>query len=250
MSNYVVAIPSYNRVDEVIHKTLHTLKEANIPKSKIYVFVANKQQYKLYEESVPKQLYGHLIIGKKGIVHQRKFITTYFPEGQYVISMDDDIECFEILHKDKLIKLTNLHGLFMDAYRKMKAEHLYLWGVYPVRNPFYMYEKTTDDLRFIIGVVFGYIVRHDKSLLVSLQSESKDDYEQTILYYKKDGGVIRYNNITTKTKLGAPGGLGTNRMDKSRRAAEYLVKTYPDIVSRNDRQNGTPEVKLKRMPRQ
>jgi hypothetical protein len=53
------------------------------------------------------------------------------------------------------------------------------------------------------------------------------------LYYKKDGGVLRFNNIGPKTKFNAPGGLGTDRYERNLKAAEYLVKTYPDLVKRN-----------------
>jgi hypothetical protein len=132
----------------------------------------------------------------------------------------------------------------------MKKEKIYIWGIYPVRNPFFMYKETTTDLRFIIGVTFGFIVRHDKDLKMSIKAETKEDYEQTILYFLKDGGVIRFNNVTVKTKFNAPGGLGTDRFERNKNAAEYLVKKYPDIVTRNDRKNGTPEVKLARLPRQ
>lgn len=250
MVNYVIAIPTYNRVEEVTNKSLNTLREAGIPKNRIHLFVANQQQYKLYEEQVPKNLYGKIIIGKKGITNQRIFIASYFPEGQYVISMDDDVEQFEILKGEKLVKLTNINEFFNDAYKLMKKEKLYIWGIYPVRNPFFMYKETTMDLRFIIGVTFGFIVRHDKDLKMSIKAETKEDYEQTILYFLKDGGVIRFNNITVKTKFNAPGGLGTDRFERNKNAAEYLVKKYPDIVTRNDRKDGTPEVKLARLPRQ
>ncbi len=250
MVNYVIAIPTYNRVEEVTNKSLNTLREAGIPKNRIHLFVANQQQYKLYEENVPKNLYGKIIIGKKGITNQRIFIASYFPEGQYVISMDDDVEQFEILKGEKLVKLTNINEFFNDAYKLMKKEKIYIWGIYPVRNPFFMYKETTTDLRFIIGVTFGFIVRHDKDLKMSIKAETKEDYEQTILYFLKDGGVIRFNNVTVKTKFNAPGGLGTDRFERNKNAAEYLVKKYPDIVTRNDRKNGTPEVKLARLPRQ
>ena len=250
MSNYVIAIPTYNRVDEVKTKTLQTLKESNISKNKIYLFVANKQQYKLYHDNVPKELYGHIIIGKKGITNQRIFISKYFKEGQYVISMDDDVKQFDILNQGKLEKLNNLNTFFNNAYKLMKKEGLYIWGIYPVRNPFFMYDKISTDLRFIIGVTFGFIVRHDKDIKMSIQSETKEDYEQTILYYLKDGGVIRFNNITVKTNFNAPGGLGQDRFLRNKKAAEYLTRQYPNIVSRNDRKNGTPEVKLKKLPRQ
>ena len=44
--SYVVAIPSYNRPDEITKKTLTTLKTGGVDKKKIYVFVANKQEEK------------------------------------------------------------------------------------------------------------------------------------------------------------------------------------------------------------
>lgn len=247
--NYVIAIPTYNRVNEVINKTLKTLKEGDINKNKIYLFVANKEQYKLYEENIPKDLYNKIIIGKKGITNQRIFISTYFKENQYVISMDDDVEEFRILKNDKLVKLKNINNFFIEAYERMKREKLFIWGIYPVNNAFFMYNEVTTDLRFIIGITYGFITRHDKSLKMSKKIDVKEDYEQTILYYKKDGGVIRYNNITIKTKFNAPGGLEKDRYERNKYAAEYLVKKYPNYLVRNDRKNGTPEVKLLKLPR-
>jgi hypothetical protein len=112
-----------------------------------------------------------------------------------------------------------------------------------------MYDNVTTDLRFIIGVTFGFITRHNKKLRLSIKAETKEDYEQTILYYKMDGGVIRFNNITTKTKFNAPGGLGTDRFERNKNAAEYLTEKYPDMIVRNDRKDGTPEVKILKLPR-
>lgn len=265
MTDYVVAIPTYNRQDVVFSKTLSTLLKGGVSKSRIYLFVANKEQERLYEEAVPKTAYNKIIVGKKGITNQRKFIARYFAskEGQYVVSMDDDVEEFQILRStrrattqkkrkvadDKLVKMNNVHRFFMDAYKTLKKEHLYIWGVYPVRNAFFMYPKYTTDLRFIIGVTYGFIARNDRSLEPSIQSETKEDYEQTILYYKKDGGVVRFNNIVPKTKFNAPGGLGTDRYERNKNAAEYLVRTYPELVKRSDRPDGTPEVKLSLAPR-
>ena len=246
MVNYVVAIPTYNRYDVLADKTLNTLIEGNVNKNKIFLFVANKEQYKLYEDAIPKNMYNQIIIGKKGITNQRKFIAKYFPEGQYVISMDDDVEEFEILKGEKLVKLQDINDFFIQAYNLLKKNNLFIWGIYPVRNAFFMYKNITTDLRFIIGVTFGFIVRHNKLLQPSVKAETKEDYEQTILYFKMDGGVLRFNNITTKTKFNAPGGLGTDRYERNKTAAEYLEKTYPDIVTIFNRKNGTYEVKLNR----
>jgi hypothetical protein len=246
MVNYVVAIPTYNRYDVLADKTLSTLINGNVSKTKIFLFVANKEQYKLYEEAIPKNMYNQIIIGKKGITNQRKVIAKYFPEGQYVISMDDDVEEFQILKGEKLVKLKDVNDFFIQAYNLLKKNNLFIWGIYPVRNAFFMYKNITTDLRFIIGVTFGFITRYNKLLQPSVKAETKEDYEQTILYFKMDGGVLRFNNITAKTKFNAPGGLGTDRFERNKNAAEYLEKTYPDIVTIFNRKNGTYEVKLSR----
>lgn len=250
MSNYVVAIPSYNREDIIVPKTLTTLKEGKISKGKIYIFVANKQQEKLYEKTVPKNLYNKIIVGKKGITNQRIFISKYFPEGQYIVSMDDDVEELQMMkNKDKLVKIHDLDKFFKDAYKELKKEKLYIWGVYPVRNPFFMKKTISDHLRFIIGVTFGYINRHNRKLYPSLKSETKEDYEQSILFYKHDGGVLRFNYITPKTKFNSEGGLGKDRAERNKNAAEYLKHKYPDIITIFHRANGMTEVKFSNQPR-
>ena len=153
-----------------------------------------------------------------------------------------------MLKGEKLVKLKNVHEFFVNAYKLLKKNKLFIWGIYPVQNPFFMYNEITTDLRFIIGVTYGFITRHTRKLRPSINAETKEDYEQTILYYNMDGGVMRFNNITTKTKFNAPGGLGTDRYERNKSAATYLFKTYPDIVTVFQRKNGTYEVKLKRLP--
>ena len=156
------------------------------------MFVANKAQEKIYEQDVPKELYGKIVVGKLGIANQRKFIVKYFAEGQYVVSCDDDIEALETLKGEKLAKIKDVNGFFLEAYHILKDEGLSIWGIYPVRNPFFMQKGYTDGLKFIIGVMRGFINRHSKKLEPSTKSEGKEDYEQSILYYKMDGGSITF----------------------------------------------------------
>ena len=111
MVNFVVAIPSYNRENIITTKTLKTLIDGGISPKKIYIFVANSQQYSLYTNAVPSNLYNKIIIGKKGITNQRKFISQWFPEGQYIISIDDDVDEIQVLNKngDKLVKMKDIN---------------------------------------------------------------------------------------------------------------------------------------------
>ena len=50
METYIVAIPSYDRPNVIVKKTLATLKKGKVNKDKIYVFVANKQEEKKYRD--------------------------------------------------------------------------------------------------------------------------------------------------------------------------------------------------------
>ena len=247
MSSYVIAVPSYNREKVITQKTLSTLLDGGVSKNKIYIFVANKSQEKLYKEAVPNTYYHEIIVGKIGLANQRKFISKYFPINQYIISLDDDVEEVQMLRGEKLVKLHDIDKLFKHAYKLLKQENLYIWGIYPVRNAFFMYNTITTDLKFLVGVMFGYINRQLNTL--EPKTEGKEDIDRSILYYKMDGGVLRFNNITTKTKFNAPGGLGTERNDMNQKGAEYLKKKYPDIITIYHRKNGMAEVRLARMPR-
>ena len=245
---YVVAIPSYDRPVEITKKTLLTLKKGKVSPDKIYVFVANKAEEAKYKDTMDPTMYHKIVVGKKGLVQQRKFISQYFPQGKQIVSMDDDVRNLVKLSGDKLKVIKNLDKFFQDAFNQLKKSKLYLWGVYPVKNALFMKNNTSTDLRFIIGVVHGYINRHDSKLYPNLKSVSKEDIEQSILFYLKDGGILRFNNIGFSTQFNAPGGLGTDRFKMNKTAQEYLVKKYPGIASAKFRKDGTPEIRLKPNP--
>ena len=248
-TDYIVAIPTYKRYNEITTKTLPTLKSGKVDKKRIYVFVANKTEEKLYREKMDQDTYHKIVVGKKGLVPQRRYISQYFPDGKKIVSMDDDVQnMIQLKRDDSLKKIANLDTLFKRFFNVLDKKGLYLWGVYPVKNNLFMKRKTTTDLRFIIGVVHGYINRHSKDLYPSMKSVSKEDIEQSILFYLKDGGIVRFNDITFTTKFNAPGGLGVDRFQMNKNAQEYLVKTYPGIAKAKFRPDGTPEITLNRNP--
>ena len=236
---YVVAIPSYNRPAEIIKKTLKTLADGGVSKERIFIFVANDEQAELYKPTGYK-----IVVGVLGIANQRVFISNYFPVGQYIISLDDDVEELQTLHESKLVRLTDLHTFFTSSYETLMRENLFIWGIYPVRNAFFMKSGVmTKSLKFLIGVCYGYINRNIPELYPT--AEGKEDIEQSILYFKRDGGVIRFNNIAVKTKFNAEGGLGKDRFEMNEKASQLLQKKYPDVVKIFHRKNGMSEVRLK-----
>lgn len=254
MSDYVVVIPSYDRSNLIAGKTLTTLKNGGVPKNKIYIFVANEEEEKKYKSTVPKDLYNEIIIGVKGLVEQRKFINNYFEEDSYIISFDDDVE--EILEKktnlktdNKLHSIKNLPELFNNAYKIMKEKKFFIWGVAPVCNPFFLYNKVSYDLRIIVGPLFGYISRDDEDLDIKY-GPNKEDTERTCRYFKKDGGIVRFNHISLKTKYFSDGGINTieggkkKRFEKSIKNSENLLNEFPNYGKLMTRKTGLVEFKL------
>ena len=99
--------------------------------------MANQDEYNKYSESIPKELYGKMIIGELGISNQRRFIVKFFKEGQQIVSLDDDVEgVYKRISEKKLQQIRNLDKFFKDSFERIQQENLYIWGVYPVCNPF------------------------------------------------------------------------------------------------------------------
>jgi len=239
-----IAIPSYNRSDVIEKKTLATLLEGGIKPSQIYIFVANEKEKELYKQ-IPNSKYNKIVVGKLGITNQRNFINHYFKEGDHVVSIDDDIEGLYKLTNKRLTRVKDVATFFQTAFDTLKKENKYLWGIYPVHNPYFMNKTTSTQLSFIIGALHGFIVKHD----FTLKAPVKEDYEQSILYYLKDGGVVRFNNYTVKTKFLATGGVGKDRFERNKKSAKYLQKKYPKLVTIFHRKNGMTEIRLTRKQR-
>lgn len=255
MKDYVVCIPSYKRSDVCKEKTLSTLKRHNIPSKKVYVFVANKEEYEVYKKAIPSNLYHKLIVGIVGLVPQRDFIEKYFSKGQPIVFMDDDVESVDLSLSPKF-KNHSLHYFLKEAFEYTKKNNAYIWGVYPVFNPFFREPRNevSDILNYIVGAFYGLINRPGlKSLELNITKEhggQKEDVERTIKYFIEDGKVIRFNKIGFTTKYyGKEGGLGTfeQRLKPMLLAAKELEATYPEFGKVTTRKTGMTEFTLKKL---
>ena len=261
LTDYVVAIPSYKRPDTLKNKTLKVLQKYKIDPKKIVVFVADKEQEKIYREALPKGSVGKFVVGVPGIKNIRNFMPKYFPEGQYIFYMDDDIyKIYDTYStnksKDKSTykhrELKSLKDLIAQAFKLCEKSNITNWGVYPVNNPFFMKARTGDirdyvstNLCYIIGFMTG-VINNRKAEIRTI--DDKEDYERSIKYFLKDGGLLRFNNITCYTKCyKEPGGMQVERTHKRiHDSAVYLTKQYPKLCTLNtSKKSGYTEVRLR-----
>jgi hypothetical protein len=260
LKNYVVAIPSYKRPETLRDRTMKVLRKYKVDPQKIHIFVADKDQKKIYEEAISNKSYNKIIIGKPGIKNIRNFMPKYFPQGQHIFYMDDDIygvnECknknnINNRKDNKLVPLRSLKDLIKKGFKMSENTGLTNWGVYPVFNPFFM-KPTTKNVNDYVGTKLGYVIGFMTGVINDKKAEirtidDKEDYERSIKYYLKDGGLLRFNNITCETKCyKEPGGMQVERTKKRiHDSAVYLTKKYPKLCTLNTgKKSGFTEVRM------
>jgi hypothetical protein len=260
LKDYVVAIPSYKRPETLRDRTMKVLQKYKIDPRKIHIFVADKQQKKIYEEAISNKSYNKIIIGKPGIKNIRNFMPKYFPQGKHIFYMDDDIygvnECknknnINNRKDNKLVHLRSLKDLIKKGFKMSEDTGLTNWGVYPVFNPFFM-KPTTRNVNDYVGTKLGYVIGFMTGVINDKKSEirtidDKEDYERSIKYYLKDGGLLRFNNVTCETKCyKEPGGMQVERTKKRiHDSAVYLTKKYPKLCTLNtSKKSGFSEVRM------
>jgi hypothetical protein len=247
-SDWIIAIPSYKRADTLRDKTLALLKEQRIPRDKIHVFVANKEEAATYKATLDPSTYGHLHIAEPGMAAVRNYITRFFPVGKQIFNMDDDIRGF-IEYSSGARRnerpLRDLSAAITAGFAEAKRTGYRLFGFYPVANGYFMKPGATHDLRYVIGAVWG-IVNPGKILTVTI--DDKEDYLRSVIMYVLDGGVIRYNNIAPQSAYyKEPGGMQETRtMNRIEISAKAMVTAFPDLVKINlTKKSGMPEVRLR-----
>lgn len=230
-----IAIPSYRREETILKKTLKTLSEYRVNPERIDIFVANEEEREVYEMTIPKSMYGRIIVGIRGIREIRNFIQSFYKEGDCVLCMDDDIEeVYQVINGEK--KPINDFNSFVEyAFKVCKEVKTRFWGVYAVDNAFFMKQQVSLGLRFLVGVMFGMIVTHDENMVV--ETSEKEDYERSIRAYLRYGNVVRFDFIGFKTNYyNEPGGLqGQRSEERITSDALKLISMFPNQVRKNTR---------------
>lgn len=245
--DYRIAIPSYKRNETLKNKTLKILAEGGIDPSKIDVFVADDSEKELYEKTLVGGTYSKIVVGQKGMRAIRNFIQDYYPEGQMIVNLDDDVEAIQKFVDEKtLADFKDLDNFFNYAFyvsEKMKAHY---WGVYSVNNPYFMEESIALGLRYLAGGFWGNINTHDKSTYVTL--DDKEDFERSLRAYVFDNNVVRFDFITLKSKPWTePGGMqfdGERIPKRVEDSARKLLETFPYLCKENKARKKHFEIRL------
>jgi len=224
MNEFVVAICSHDRSEAIKQKSLRLLDGYFFPHERIYVFVA-PHEAEVYEAAFREEFARvHLIVGALGLSAQRRAVSEYFQEGQAILCLDDDVEKFMRLDNNETFERM-IHRGFAACSRN--GGHL--WGFYPCANKLWLKPSVTVGLSFIYGCAYGLINCKDTQVSLSI----KEDTERTILFFRRDGVVVRINDCAPVQKyMKNAGGLSDVRTYEAEEEACLILEArYPDLCA-------------------
>src|SRR5690606_20038526 len=157
-------------------------------------------------------------------VGQQNYILDYFGFGKNVLILHDDIKNFYKLNgKDlKLIYTEQCADEFEKCFDICEKNNIYLWGMYMIKNPYFM-KKKINNKGFIISSVMGLRInslRFDEDLSV------KEDYDytlQNIITHKK---VARFDYLCNDAGHMQKTGGGYDYIYKDNKKDEYAKYTH------------------------
>lgn len=237
--SYKIIIPSFRRAD--IIKT-HTLKAlANTDASKdIYVFVADKKDQIDYSISLHGFSNIKIIQGVRGIPNQRNFIQKYFPVGDHLLFIDDDIETIVGLNQQgKRVGVTKLDAFIRRAFEMTAKTGLKMFGINSTNSNLEMKQVVSVGRIYLVGNFYGLINIHDcfvdeGDIIPKRRTfeAGKESHERALMMYKKFGGVLKYRAFGVVSKYwGVIGGHQVTRNnDGEKQASIILHSMYPHIT--------------------
>lgn len=239
-----IAICSYRRSHSIFENTIASLIRSGANLADVTVFISDPSEHQAYVDGVANMV--KIVDSIPTLSGNRTFAMKYFPKGEEIVFVDDDIKAFETLSKDGK-KLVEAHfpSFTKKGFEWLKKESKSIWGIYAARNAFFMKDRVTEGLFLPVGSCYGIINTGEDNLFIT--DDEKEDYRRGFQTFKKEGGLIRLENITVNTAYYKEvGGMQERRTGKTiERAAKLLAEEYPDYCKvYKSEAKGTWELRL------
>jgi len=217
LNNLRIAIPSYQRSKTLWKHTLSILPEEL--KGKVIIYLQENDDTRFdYVNDENYSGYQYCVLHKVTNIAQKRNMIKKNTDKKYLLMIDDDIRALVGMDGINLsperVKQTILAGFEMCEDSKAR-----LWGVNPYSNSYYFKNNVSETLKFICGGFHGTIM--DKPPLLC-ELNTLEDYYNTLEHFRRDGAVLRLNNIGIRTTLFTnKGGLQSVYSAEERQKQEF-----------------------------
>lgn len=193
-TNYIVR--TYKRSNTILDQTLKCLREQNDIDlgNKLYIVVANNEELQLYKTVLVDYPVKDFIVADVGIDKATNAITTYFPEGEPIVVLDDDIyhmKCFTDISTSKSLETMHNFGSVVEyTFDKInKINPRSIFSQTPTTN--WMFKRNKPFLEYKAGPLVGGIYGgyNDKTLMYCPQGHDEDNI-RTAAYL--DAGIPNF----------------------------------------------------------
>lgn len=234
--NVQFQIPSYDRENKQL--TVNLLHELGYPKEQIVVGVDNSEQKEKYD-AVIGDIATVVDCNSTNCAEARYALLKPVKPGEYVVTLDDDITAFSRYldkrtlepYKDK----ESFDGLLERCFDFAKKHNAYLWGGYPVVNPYFM--KETIDLRNVTLATFMGVIAGPFNF--NPEWKVKEDYEICLREMYAGLNCIRFNYIVAEATHHTPGGAMRQwSSGQDELFTKRLCKKFPQFIAPSKNASG------------
>jgi hypothetical protein len=252
---YQVAVPSFRRADSLSARALPWLLGSGVRPSRITVFTHDHDEqldaYRALTTSAGVEL---VTTDRRGITAQREAIIGAYPPGTPLVCVDDDVTGIEeALDKKRLRPVADVDALFTTMFTECFARDLWVWGLAPVVNAFYLTPgRLSEGLKFLIFTVFGCFTRPGHPVH-RFTVPYKDEHELSLRAWWWDGAVLRHDGMAARANFYTlPGGCQGQRTPAAvAESVASLRQQWPGLIRLNTRKRDTgyTEITLAAKPR-
>jgi len=198
---------SYARPHQLAALTMTTLNRHQADHDRVTVFVADQSQADQYRSVLPDTI--KIKVTTLGHFLSIRAAHMTYDKDTRLLTLDDDISALEMKDGDKLARFDgSIDDLAHIGFSLCERFNNRMWGIYPVRNAFYMKDEAVIGLRYLVGCLWG---TYAQDIAVTtphrLLESSGNDFETTLQSFRHHGSVTRIEYITVATKYFADGGI-------------------------------------------
>jgi len=248
--SYVIAIPSHRRPTTILQYALAQLRASDV-RAEVHLFLSDERDADEYAASgATNGCTVHVCNETRNATDKFNAIHDAFAAGTRVFVMEDDVRLIAGQRgQNKRSEPRSLEAAITAGFAA--AENL-LWGVAPHDNAYFFDDQYTRTLKLVVAHAFGFTASGDPALRVT--QASKTDYERTLLYWIRDGAVVRAPGLGVRAAASyrLEGGMQSDHTHDARAQAEeasvaYLTRRYAHLCRRKKKASSPfPEIAFKR----